>query len=84
MAPECAYFECWYRVLDIVYGACRGSEVEDYVYIARDVEVFGDILLDEAEVLVTSEVLDVLGSACDEVIQAIYPVSFRDQSVAEM
>jgi hypothetical protein len=58
--------------------------MEDDVHLARNVEVLGDILLNEAVVRVALEMRDVLGIAGDEIVDADDAESFGEETVGEM
>ena len=70
--------------LQIIDGAGGRREVEDDVHLAGDVEVLGDVLLDEAVVRITLQVVEVGRVAGDEVVHADDAESFRQKTVGEM
>jgi hypothetical protein len=58
--------------------------VEDRVQRSGDVDVVGDVVLDEVEPFVAGQVSDVLHAAGAQVVYGDDFVSFRQQAVAEM
>lgn len=56
----------------------------DVIDVFVEVNEFGDVLLDEAEVLVAAEVRNVIDVAGDEVIEADDFVSFGEEVIGEV
>jgi hypothetical protein len=55
--------------LEVVDRGGRGGEVEHVVDFTGDMHVVGDVVVDEAELLVTHQVGHILGVACDQVVE---------------
>jgi hypothetical protein len=72
------------RQLEVIDRAGRRGEVENDVDIARDIEVLGHILLDEAVVRIAFEVVEVGGIARDEIVDADDPVALGQQAVGQV
>jgi hypothetical protein len=51
---------------------------------SRNKDIFGNIVLDETEPLVADQVLDILDSSGDQVVDADNFVVLRDQVIAEV
>ncbi len=58
--------------------------MEDVVDPAGIKEIFRDVLLDEAEVLVAGKMRDVVGVAGDEIVERDDIVPLREEAVAQM
>jgi hypothetical protein len=58
--------------------------VPDEVHGTVEVEILGDVLLDEAEVRVASEVLDIVGGAGDQVVDDDDTVAAGKEDIDEV
>ena len=65
---ERAHFQSLDRELQIVDRACRRSEMQNVIDRARDIDKFGDIVLDDPESRISREMAQVGGSAGDQVV----------------
>jgi hypothetical protein len=70
-------------VLHIIYGAGRGSEIEDVIY-GTTIIWLCDVQLPKLKSRFVLEMRDVSRSACDQIIDAYYTMSFDKQSVTKM
>ena len=72
------------RLAQVVDRAGQRGEVEDRVDLAVDVDVLGDVVLDELEALVAGEVADVARVAGEQVVERDDRVPVGQQAVGEM
>ncbi len=83
VGAEGADFEGGDGHAEVVYGAGGAGEVEDVVYFAFDVNVFGDVVVDEVEAGVP-DVIYIGYGASDEVVHADNMMTFGEKALAEM
>ena len=84
MGAERADLEGLDRQLEIIDGAGGRGEMEHVVDAAGEVDVLGDVVVDEREVRVAGEVGDVVGVARDQVVDGDDAMAFGQQAVAKM
>src|SRR5204863_8466045 len=78
-----ADLESLQRQTRVVDRACRARQVEDEIDRLCDLDMSGDVVIQERE-RVAAEVLHVLEASCLEAVDADDPVAARDQVIAEV
>src|SRR5438445_13874254 len=72
------------RFFQVIDGAGRRGEMQNVIERTLDVDVIGDIVLDEAESAPAQQVLDVGGTSGDEIIHADDFMTALQEQFAEM
>jgi hypothetical protein len=70
--------------LEVIDGTGGRGEVPDVIDVFVQEDEFGDVLLNEAEVLVAAEVRNVIDVAGDKIIEADDFVPLSEQVIGEM
>ena len=85
MRAERAYFERRDREFQIIDWTGRRCEVKHVIdLLFREEDKVRDVVLNEAEILVSSEMADVPGVTGDEIVDGDDAVTFRQQPVYKM
>src|SRR6185503_5318266 len=84
MTAEGADLERLDGQLEIVDGARGRSKVEHAIEGPLDIEIVGDIVLDEPKPVVPHQVSYVLRAARDEVVRADDVMAVRDETIGEV
>ena len=78
------YVEGLDRKLQVINWTGRRGEVPDVVHLLVQKKKFGDILLDEAEILIPTQVRDVVDASGDKIIDPDHPVAFGQQVICQV
>src|SRR5258707_638460 len=84
MSSESAYFQGRNRMLQVINGTGRRSQMEDVVHPAGDKDVFGYVVPDEFKIRTPSQVLDIIGITSDQIVDGNDSEPFREQSITQM
>src|SRR5207302_514276 len=70
-------------MIEVVYGTCGRSKVEDVIYRACVVGLV-DVLLNKLKPRFVLQMFNVAGTASDEIVYTNYVMAFRHQRITEM
>src|SRR5205814_3918412 len=74
----------WDRQFEIINRTGRRCEMKNVIDLVRDKQILCYVLLDEAVILVTREVLDVREVPGDQVVDCDHPMTFGQKTVGQM
>ena len=72
------------RQLGIIDGAGRRSEMPDEIHRATQINKFGNILANEPEIRIPSEMRDVIHAAGDQIVDGDDAVAAREKQINQM
>lgn len=84
LSTDRTYFESFDGVVEVVLGARRRCHVDDGIEGAVDHEGLHDVPFDEIEGRHTTQVLEILEAASEQVIQPDNRVTFAQKPIAKM
>jgi hypothetical protein len=84
VSAECANLEYLNRYAFEIDRARRTGEVENEIDVTGYVNVFGDIVFDKPEPIVSKKMLDVCEITRDEIVEADHLMPLREHGVTQM
>src|SRR5690348_3480667 len=84
MSTKCANFQCLNREFEIIDWAGWRCKMQYRIQWPVDIDVVSRVMFDETKILISREVRDVTGIACDQVIHCNNSVSFCEETITQM
>src|SRR3989339_1375791 len=84
MGAQCSYFQSRDWEFEVIYGACRGGEVEHSVYFARYMDIIRDVMFDKVELAIPEQMFNILDVAGYKIVNTYDRMPLGNKVVAKM